>query len=143
MAIDNPAPHDLFMWSDRINASDLQPIDMGYVHSKFPNAKDYLVIRLAKAMSHRRHYLHYHEMHQKKLANVQTGKKLLRATDRQLRMPQVAKERVFRPPVLAEVMSCPICDCTILTSRGMNWYEHIDRDLRPYVRLSKSVLLHP
>jgi hypothetical protein len=67
MAIRNPAPHDQFMRSSHTDVSHFEPFDIDHVRGKFPMAKEYLIVRLGKAISRRRHYLRYREEHRKKL----------------------------------------------------------------------------
>ncbi|KAF1849284.1 uncharacterized protein K460DRAFT_277438, partial [Cucurbitaria berberidis CBS 394.84] len=67
MAIRNPAPHDQFKESTHINVTHFEAFDIDHVRGKFPMAKEYLVVRLGKAISRRRQYLRYREEHRKKL----------------------------------------------------------------------------
>jgi len=67
MAIRNPAPHDQFKESAKIDTSHFEAFDIEHVRGKFPIAEEHLVIRLGKAISRRRQYLRYREEHRKKL----------------------------------------------------------------------------
>ncbi|KAH7092281.1 hypothetical protein FB567DRAFT_435123, partial [Paraphoma chrysanthemicola] len=67
MSIRNPAPHDQFKESAQINVKHFEVFDVEHVRGKFPAAKDYLILRLGKAISRRRQYLRYREEHRKKL----------------------------------------------------------------------------
>lgn len=67
MAIRNPAPHDQFINSTKIVVAHFETFDIDHVRGKYPNAKEYLVDRLGKAISRRRQYLRYREEHRKKL----------------------------------------------------------------------------
>ncbi|KAF2867799.1 hypothetical protein BDV95DRAFT_502175, partial [Massariosphaeria phaeospora] len=67
MAIRNPAPHDQFKESAQIDTSHYEHYDIEHVRDKFPNAEDYLVIKLGKAISRRRQYLRYRDEHRKRL----------------------------------------------------------------------------
>jgi hypothetical protein len=69
MVIRNPAPHDQFLKSKDIDTSYYEEFDINHVQEKFPNAQEYLIARLGRAISRRRQYLKYHEMHHKKLAH--------------------------------------------------------------------------
>ncbi|KAL9116232.1 MAG: hypothetical protein Q9227_000603 [Pyrenula ochraceoflavens] len=69
MAIHSPAPHDQFMKSINIDTSHFEKYDIIHVRQKFPQAKEYLVDRLGKAISRRRQYLKYREEHHRKLAH--------------------------------------------------------------------------
>jgi hypothetical protein len=68
MAIRNPAPHDQFMKSMNIDTSFYEEHDINHVREKFPDAEDYLISRLGRAISRRRQYLRYRKEHHKKLA---------------------------------------------------------------------------
>ena len=68
MAIRSPAPHDQFMKSMNIDTSYYEQYDIMHVRQKFPQAEEYLVARLGRAISRRRQYLKYREAHHKKLA---------------------------------------------------------------------------
>lgn len=68
MAIRNPAPHDQFMESKDIDTSHYEEFDIRHVREKFPQAEDYLITRLGRALSRRRHYLRYRDAHHKKLS---------------------------------------------------------------------------
>lgn len=67
MAIRNPAPHDQFKESTHIDVAHFETFDIDHVRGKFPMAKEYLVVRLGKAISRRRQYLRYREQHRKRL----------------------------------------------------------------------------
>jgi hypothetical protein len=68
MAVRNPAPHDQFMKSMNIDTSFYEEHDIKHVEEKFPDADNFLVTRLGRAISRRRQYLKYREAHHKKLA---------------------------------------------------------------------------
>lgn len=67
MAIRNPAPHDQFKESAHFKVSHFEHFDKEHVRAKFPDAEEYLLIRLGKAISRRRQYLSYREEHRQKL----------------------------------------------------------------------------
>jgi hypothetical protein len=67
LAIRNPAPHDQFKESTKIDIGHFEAFDIEHVRGKFPAAEEYLVIRLGKAISRRRQYLRYREEHRKRL----------------------------------------------------------------------------
>jgi hypothetical protein len=69
MVIRNPAPHDQFLKSIDIDTSYYEEFDINHVREKFPNAQEYLIARLGRAISRRRQYLKYRETHHKKLAH--------------------------------------------------------------------------
>ena len=54
--------------SSNIDVSFYEPFDIDYVRQKFPNAELFLVNRLGKAISKRRQYLRYRELHATKLS---------------------------------------------------------------------------
>ncbi|KAH3913620.1 hypothetical protein HBH56_105500 [Parastagonospora nodorum] len=67
IAIRNPAPHDRFRHSRQMNDPPQEPWDIAHVREKFPDAPEYLVLRLGRAISRRRQYLVYREEHRMKL----------------------------------------------------------------------------
>jgi hypothetical protein len=67
LAIRNPAPHDQFKESTQIDVTHFEIFDVDHVRGKFPQAPDYLILRLGKAISRRRQYLRYREDHRRKL----------------------------------------------------------------------------
>ncbi|KAL9618857.1 MAG: hypothetical protein Q9160_006447 [Pyrenula sp. 1 TL-2023] len=69
MTIRNPAPHDHLINSANFDASVFEKYDIRHVREKFPQADEYLVIRLRKAISWRRLYLKYREAHHHRLTD--------------------------------------------------------------------------
>lgn len=67
MAIRNPAPRDQFRGSAQIDMSCYEPFDIEHVRGKYPQAEEFLIIRLGRAISRRRQYLRYRDEHRKKL----------------------------------------------------------------------------
>lgn len=67
MAIRNPAPHDQFKESTNMDMSYFERFDIDHVRGKFPDAQEYLVRRLGKAVSRRRQYLRYRKEHRERL----------------------------------------------------------------------------
>jgi len=67
IAIRNPAPHDQFRHSTQDEVLSYEQWDVAHVKEKFPSAPEYLILRLGKAISRRRQYLHYREEHRKRL----------------------------------------------------------------------------
>ena len=53
-----------------INTSFFEPFDIEYVRQKFPSAPNFLIQRLGKAISRRRQWLKYRELHASKLAQI-------------------------------------------------------------------------
>lgn len=68
IAIRNPAPHDRYLKSAAIDTSFYEFWDIQHTWNKFPAAKEYLVIRLGKAITRRRQHLKYRQKHHQKLA---------------------------------------------------------------------------
>ena len=69
MTVRNPTPHDRYIKAGAIDTSFYEPFDIEHVRQKFPTAADFLVHRLGKAISRRRQYLKYRELHRAKLAH--------------------------------------------------------------------------
>lgn len=68
MLIRNPAQHDFFAESYRIDTVAFEPFDKQHVCNKFPLADEGLILRLSKALTRRRGYLKYRARHSMKLA---------------------------------------------------------------------------
>ncbi|KAF9693035.1 hypothetical protein EKO04_009157 [Ascochyta lentis] len=68
--IRNPAPHDLFKRSGNIDTSYYEEFDIQHVKGKFPEAEQYLITRMGRAISRRRQYLRYREEHRARLAEA-------------------------------------------------------------------------
>ncbi|KAF4470144.1 Zinc finger transcription factor ace1 [Fusarium albosuccineum] len=69
VSIRNPAPHDCFKQSALTDTTHFEPFDVQHVRSKFPTASADLVERLGRAISRRRQFFKYREMHHHKLAS--------------------------------------------------------------------------
>jgi hypothetical protein len=67
LAIRNPAPHNQLKESIRNDTTHFEAFDVRHVRDKFPEAEEYLVLRLGKAISRRRQYLRYREEHHERL----------------------------------------------------------------------------
>ncbi|KAH7126101.1 hypothetical protein EDB81DRAFT_663785 [Dactylonectria macrodidyma] len=63
VSIRNPAPHDRFRESSLTDTSHFEPFDVQHVRTKFSTAPANVVERLGKAISRRRQYFKYREMH--------------------------------------------------------------------------------
>ena len=61
-------PKNRYAKSSNIDISFYEPYDIDYVREKFPDAELFLVNRLGKAISKRRQYLRYRELHATKLS---------------------------------------------------------------------------
>jgi len=59
-------PKDRYTESSKIDVSFYEPYDIQFVREQFPAAKDLLVSRLGKAVSKRRQYFRYRELHHRK-----------------------------------------------------------------------------
>ena len=68
MSIRNPTGAQRYIKSAHIDTSFYEPYDVEHVRQLFPQAKEYLIERLGKAVSRRRQYLKYRETHAVKLA---------------------------------------------------------------------------
>lgn len=68
MAIRNPAPHDQYIMSVDIQKSHFRQFDKRHVREKFPEAAEYIVNTLGEAISRRREYFKYRELHNQKLS---------------------------------------------------------------------------
>jgi hypothetical protein len=66
ISIRNPAPPDQFKVSADIDTTYYERFDIAHVQGKFPNAEEYLTVRLGIAISRRRQYLRYCDDHRKK-----------------------------------------------------------------------------
>lgn len=62
-----PAPHDLLVKSRKADVAHFEPFDQSHVLNKFPKADRRLVSRLGRAVTRRRQYLKYREIHAMKL----------------------------------------------------------------------------
>jgi hypothetical protein len=68
ISIRNPAPHDHFMSSKATDTSYFEDYDVAHVKAKFPLVvDDALACRLGTAISRRRQYFKYREIHRQKL----------------------------------------------------------------------------
>jgi hypothetical protein len=63
----NPAPHDQFLQSTRISMDHFEAFDVSHVRTKFPNAEEFLVFRLGKAITRRRQYFRYRRKNRRRL----------------------------------------------------------------------------
>jgi hypothetical protein len=68
VSIQNPAPHDRFKQASLTNTSHHEPFDISHAREMFPLAETALIERLGRALSRRRQYFLYREMHHKKLS---------------------------------------------------------------------------
>ena len=68
IAIRNPAPHDLFLASRKVDTSHYEPYDVQHVISKFPRADGDVAKRLGVSISRRREYFRYRQSHHERLA---------------------------------------------------------------------------
>lgn len=74
MTIQHPAPHDRFLRSQATDTSHYESFDIDHVHSKFEAVDKDIAQRLGKAISRRRQYFRYRELHHAKLAYGLDGK---------------------------------------------------------------------
>ncbi|KAF4964632.1 hypothetical protein FSARC_7474 [Fusarium sarcochroum] len=69
ISIHNPSPHDRFQKAALTDASSYEPFDVQHVREKFATASTSIVERLGKAITRRRQYFRYRELHRQKLAS--------------------------------------------------------------------------
>ncbi|KAF5546497.1 zinc finger transcription factor ace1 [Fusarium mexicanum] len=69
VSIHNPAPHDRFKKASLTDTSDYEPFDVQHVCNKHPEAPRPVAERLGKAISRRRQYFKYRELHHGKLTS--------------------------------------------------------------------------
>ncbi|KAF5970482.1 zinc finger transcription factor ace1 [Fusarium bulbicola] len=69
VSIHNPSPHDRFKKACLTDTSDYEPFDVQHVCNKLAKAPKPIAERLGKAISRRRQYFKYRELHHDKLAN--------------------------------------------------------------------------
>ncbi|KAJ3536922.1 hypothetical protein NM208_g6520 [Fusarium decemcellulare] len=69
VSIRNPTPHDCFRQSASTHATHFEPFDIQHVRTKLPTASLDVVERLGRAISRRRQFFKYREMHQHKMAS--------------------------------------------------------------------------
>ena len=69
ISIRNAPPHDRFKKGHLINTSHFEASDIRHVHEMFPSAPSSLTELLGKAISRRRQFFKYRELHHKKLAS--------------------------------------------------------------------------
>jgi hypothetical protein len=67
LSAEDPAPHDQFTQSTRITMDHFEAFDVSHVRTKFPNAEEFLVVRLGKAITRRRQYLRYRRKNRRRL----------------------------------------------------------------------------
>jgi len=68
ISIRNAPPHDRFKKAHLIGTSHFEASDIRHVHEVFPSATDPVVELLGKAISRRRQFFKYRELHHSKLA---------------------------------------------------------------------------
>ncbi|KAK3314877.1 hypothetical protein B0H66DRAFT_482065 [Apodospora peruviana] len=69
VSIRNPAPHDRFRQSTKTDTSHHEPFDILHVREKFPVSDEVVAKRLGRAISLRRQYFKYRELHRQKLGH--------------------------------------------------------------------------
>ncbi|KAF5553085.1 zinc finger transcription factor ace1 [Fusarium phyllophilum] len=69
VSIHNPAPHDRFKKACLTDTSGYEPFDVQHVCNKFSKAPKPIAERLGKAISRRRQYFKYRELHHNKLSS--------------------------------------------------------------------------
>ncbi|EAS37311.2 uncharacterized protein CIMG_02665 [Coccidioides immitis RS] len=129
--------------------------DTMHVREKFPDASQFLVYRLGRAISWRRQYLKYRESHHKKLshgihpdhdAEQDSLTEIARQNDACSETASSfastatsANPVKLRPPPLPEEakngkpFECPLCFMIVAARDHHSWREHVYRDLHPYI----------
>ncbi|QGI78363.1 hypothetical protein CEK25_005092 [Fusarium fujikuroi] len=69
VSIHNPSPHDRFKKACLTDTSGYEPFDVQHVYNKLSKAPKPIAERLGKAISRRRQYFKYRELHHEKLAS--------------------------------------------------------------------------
>jgi hypothetical protein len=182
----NPAPHDQFTQSTHITMDHFEAFDVSHVRKKFPNAEEFLVFRLGKAITRRRQYFRYRRKNRRRLGqdsnvalskeNADTAQFLenpnaittsrLSASDDDASSPigsymtEYYEDILFQtsylsssshatrllPPTAplecfdSKPFECPLCFRIITTSNDVEWYEHVFRDIQPYVSEPSTVI---
>ena len=161
MSIRNPTGTERYVKSAHIDTSFYEPYDVEHVRQLFPQAREYLIERLGKAVSRRRQYLKYREAHAAKLAQhlgeKDTANALSETTASALLVSSVIQEdaksitseasgatsvgsvQKARMPSMPQAarkqqpFECPHCR-TIECVRDTNsWIKHVYKDLQPYM----------
>ncbi|KAL9116988.1 MAG: hypothetical protein Q9187_006480 [Circinaria calcarea] len=68
VTVRNPTPHDRYIKAHEIDTSFFEPYDIQHVKGSYPKAPEYLAVRIGKAISRRRQYFKYRELHGAKIA---------------------------------------------------------------------------
>ena len=68
VTVRNPTPHDRYIKVHEIDTSFFEPYDIQHVKGRYPKAPEYLAVRIGKAISRRRQYFKYRELHGAKIA---------------------------------------------------------------------------
>jgi len=161
MSVRNPTGTQRYIKSAHIDISYYERYDVEYVEQKFPSAKKYLVERLGKAISRRRQYLKYRDMHAAKIAqrldeeDTATARSETTATvlfDHSGRLEDsmsVASESSYatsvgsvqraRMPSMPKKargglpFECPYCRTIECVKDTHAWMKHVHKDLQPYM----------
>lgn len=67
VTINNPAPHDLFKSRVDAQTSHFEPYDISHVQEKFTKVDSLISKRLGRALTQRRRYFKYREVHHRRL----------------------------------------------------------------------------
>ncbi|KAK0652556.1 hypothetical protein B0T16DRAFT_103017 [Cercophora newfieldiana] len=73
VSIRNPAPHDRFKRTTRVNLSHYEYFDISHVREAIPTIPDAYAERLGRAITRRREYFAYRESHHRRLAHGLEG----------------------------------------------------------------------
>ncbi|MCJ1381880.1 hypothetical protein MMC17_004992 [Xylographa soralifera] len=161
MSVRNPTGTQRYIKSAHIDTSFYEPYDVEHVRQLFPQAKEYLIERLGKAVSKRRQYLKYRETHAAKLAqhlderDTTTGlsettasallihgvvhedaKSVISEASGATSVGSVQKARMPSMPQAArnrQPFECPHCRTIECVKDTNSWIKHVYRDLQPYM----------
>ena len=161
MSVRNPTGTQRYVRSAHIDTSFYEPYDIERVRQLFPQAKEYLIERLGKAVSRRRQYLKYRETHAAKLAqhldendaatalSETTASALLvhgvvqddakSATSEASGATSVGSVQRARMPSMPRAarnqqpFECPHCRTIACVKDTNSWIKHIYKDLQPYM----------
>ncbi|KAK5989762.1 hypothetical protein PT974_08022 [Cladobotryum mycophilum] len=137
VSIRNPAPHDRFIASAPTDTSHFEKFDIHHVRSKFGGASGTLTERLGRAISRRRQYFKYREMHHQKLSqDLDFNKYDGTASTIASSIPNYMKDS--NSSSVMEVVDESNNSDTGVSATSFASSQHVFRDLRPYLCLSSD-----
>lgn len=161
MSVRNPTGTQRYIKSAHIDTSYYERYDLEHVAQKFPAAKEGLVERLGKAISRRRQYLKYREMHAAKLSQhlddedtatlrsettataliepsgaLEDSRSVASESSYATSAGSVQKARMPSMPKGARAglpFECPYCRTIEVIKDTQAWIKHVYKDLQPYM----------